>query len=341
MAAHPMDTASKFITDPTAALKMGFEQLSNTVMEVTGGFTNLIQRGLDPAIAVIGEFTNVVTRQVAAYNPGLIERFNFALDNLTAAAGKMFQPIIEAATDFADDLNRLYTSIAAPISDLVESIAEPIKEFAREFAVGFVAVLREGATVIKPFIDNLAPLGRMLGMVIADVMKLGTSIGQAIYGFVDGIVDLSGGLKEAVEGLRTFVVAMYGVANTLDYMFSRRFVRDQALLGVVGTAEGMERAYAEGVQAAAQRLSQGSQIADQRTFAAQPARFVGIEEIGQQARQAAFSLTRDVPQEQLDVMQRILQIVQDMKQAGFVFNADEKIRELQAMMMTNQEWSRR
>ena len=50
---------------------------------------------------VVGPFVN----QVNKFNPGIVDRMNIAFDNVSAAAGRMFEPIIVAqAIEFADEL---------------------------------------------------------------------------------------------------------------------------------------------------------------------------------------------------------------------------------------------
>lgn len=319
---NPLGTAFQALTDPISLLADGVESLADVVVTAKEAFASLIQKGINPAATLSG-MTQPFESQVRAFNPGTSERYDLALQNLSAAAGKMFQPIIESARTFADDLNRLYTAIAEPVSNLFGTISSSVKEFNTEFSVGFVRLVKDAAQFLQPFAEQLRPLASFMGGVLRDAMvktadlfkELGSMFGPTMSQAVETTIVAIRSLSTSLMGLGNVVASQtrllaVGVANSpagqvAGFEMNRwnnmiEFNNRWSLMGMLGGGGNTS-----------------SQIEGPMTFAAQQARQIGMEEIGQQARASAFSQAGSLQQqmadaatESRDVLQQILTAIQ-------------------------------
>lgn len=351
-ATDPLGTAWSAITNPFGELQDILDSLKDVVGSVKDAFVSLVQKGINPA-STLFQMTSQFQQQVGAYNPGATDRYNLSLQNLSAAAGRMFEPVIESAREFADDLNRLYTRIAEPVRGFVSEVVDTVRAFNTEFAVGFVEVVRAAATELLPVVQALKPLAATLGVLARDslvtfarwVSYLGDVVGPPLVSIIES----------TTSSLRTFAAVLMTVADDMRSYF--RFLKGGGFFGQAASAvPGSQAAWStaggllgqgagtvgslwengpanqymnfltntwwpmlgQGAQAAGigttfqenlNSLSNQSSVKGPMTFAAQHARQIGIEEIGMQARQSAFSQGVSIDQQQLDAQLQMVNIL--------------------------------
>lgn len=285
-------------------LKEKFDLLKDTVISLR-----------DPAQQLL-QFVAPFAQQVSKFDPGAIERMQLALDNLSAAAGSMFLPIIESVRGFADELNVLYTAVSSPIRNLVGEVMGPVRQVARDLAVSFADMSARAFPVISGIIRDLAPLGPLL-----------TTLGQVIIAGTGWIVDAFGVLATAtgfivklwndfgpsVEVLKgtligfaaVLVVAGIGIMLSLAPLI----ILGGIIVLVIGAFGYLIYKIGQwvGILDARASTPQGqSPISGNMTAAAQSARQVGIEQVGLEARAAAFSQGASVQEQQLATQQELV-----------------------------------
>ncbi len=264
--------------------------------------------------AAVSPFIN----QVNKFNPGIVERMNLSFDNLSAAAGRMFEPIIVAATDFADNLNVLFTRLAGPLRPIISSISASLKDMALEFAVGFAGMIQDSLPVIKGMIDDL----RSMGPIIRDFGKFMIWTAGRVMWAAGKAATVLAALEPAIKPLAVtaLVIAagftILAAATTLVALAVFPLAAPLLALGLAVTAvaitfgkvgdwlrEKFPDGFTGGVIAGI--FGGGSAPAaptpaptGPMTPAAQQARHVGIEDVGLQFREKAFSMGTDDPQTQ-------------------------------------------
>jgi hypothetical protein len=123
-------------------------------------------------------------------SPVQMERFQMALDDAQAVAGRMFVPVLELATDgmrlFGDVLASILPSademrtVLAPIKDAFNDLRDglaPMAPVLRElikFSIQGAAAILKLSITLNPFIKILGALGRLSGAA-----PLETSVGAA------------------------------------------------------------------------------------------------------------------------------------------------------------------
>lgn len=378
----------QFAAMPLLNLDKPGELLKSTftaIADVGKAFVAVLWSARDPVqmlTAAVSPFVN----QVGKWNPAAIDRMNLAFDNLSAAAGRMFAPIITAVTGFADELNVLYTSLAPEMESLVQAVVTPIRDFAREFAVGFVGVVREGIPVFRGMMEDMKPLGPMVSagirLIMDGVSLFVTGAGQAVSfltpiftsimdevtpafrvgaEIVRGLFQTFIGIKDAVmlvtEGLRPLFSALVTIGtytNPVVFAFVTLASQTKNLTAVFAASAGTLadiirrmresptspiRAIREGFagfgarfDASLSRMNTpgpttpgGVPLTGPTTTAAQQARHVGIEDVGLEARRAAYSQGADVASQtaaNTAATVRVLQAIERLLQAGNVTAAN-------------------
>jgi len=321
----------------------------------------------DPA-AMLSQAVAPFVNQVNKFNPGIVERMNLSFDHLTAAAGRWFQPVIEAAEQFANVLNQIYTAMVPDITPLIAGIVDPVKQMAEEFVGGFFGMIRANMPVFQGMVEDfrrLQPAVSGLGSAVIKVAEFaiqaaGTfasgfaSVVETIYPYIrEGLSVLSPLWGIAREGWRTLTV-LWDVAKTvgeelvrigdgigtLDFVVWSLITSLQTLAAAVSaTASHLRRTvdtminpvanpgqtlqmtmgggaglFINDFRAALERIrslspSQGAPTPGGMgmTYSAQPARHVGIEEVGLEARRQAFSQGTSVAERTAQSAEQIAQ----------------------------------
>lgn len=292
-------------------------------------------------------------KEVGKWNPGTIDRMNLAFDNLAAATGRIFEPLVIAVTSFANELNRAFTAIGPPIRAVVDQFAGLATSVGREIFAGLFEIIQAGVPIVSQFMEDLrpfAPIARELFRGLIDVTKWLMEFYGSIYhvymNFVAPLVDAWRPLVVvAREGFRIFE-SLWDIANKLLEPFTSLLPTTGRLVSVIDIAVDAIREFAAGLMAGVHvfnvllqnpamlqaanlqgignawnamrevflaRMQAPAQLPGQggpMTIAAQPARHVGIEDVGLEARRQAFSQGQDVQQQQLEAQQNAARILE-------------------------------
>lgn len=312
---------------PGEILKDVFKSVADVGSKLVTVFLDL----RDPA-AMLTQAISPFISQVNKFNPGIVERMNLAFDNLSAAAGRIFEPIITVAEGFADHLNRIYTTIGPQMQSLVASIAGPISALAREFVDGFFGMIQQSIPVFQQMIESMRPLGPVVrdlgsamikaaGSIIAfmapviaaganfvawmhssglgfEVLKIAAiALGVVLAGLAIGFASVFGPFILLGAAIVAVVYGLYKLADTLA-----------SVTGFKSWIENKGRQFGEWLGT---RRPEGSTTTAPiaatggMTYAAQPARHISIEDVGMEARRAAFSQGSDVQTQQLRTQEQI------------------------------------
>jgi len=234
----------------------------------------------DPA-AMIQQALAPFINQVGKFSPGTVERFQFALDNLSASVGFIFQPLIEGGRELADEFNVLITSVGPELRRAFSQFIEPMKGFAREVFSRLVDAFTDISTALGPVITKVIELGPAIGVLIGGFGKLAGVFIEILTPVFGELVDQT---KELIATFMAFGALMEDVAWAIaNPAKAGKELASGEWTPVENFKHDFERAM-ERLNGVFSRPFTGPQ-----TIAAQPARMVGIEELGQQARIAAFS----------------------------------------------------
>ena len=311
------------LSNPTEMFKNGLTSATDVLGKTIKVFSDL----RDPSNLIRGAVSPFQS-QVQAYNPGAVDRLNLALDNLSAAMGRIFEPIIEGARGFADELNVLFTGVAPDLRDAVTRFVQPMVGFGREVMIGFV--------------DGAQRISISLGPIASRLLEFAPIVGTWIGGAGTLIAFLVDVARPTFERLTTAVenttIALMAAGRTIEQRFDQfrnaPGVAQAANVGgavnnVVGQANNaLWGLFGRGARQAADfvepnfmrnfndirnEIRQGREpLAGAMTFAAQPARHVGIEQVGMDARAAAFSQGGTIEEQQLVVQQDMNRQLQNM-----------------------------
>ncbi len=225
-----------------------------------------------------------VNQLVEAFDPGLVQLFNQAIRDLTASLGRIFQPITEAGVKVADVFNSLFTELGPVFTPIVRQVAGVLQQLAPIVANSLKPPLEALAPVIGqvvgalgPVLTDLAPLMAEQARNLADVITLFGELAKVV-------------LPPVVTVVREFARAL---TDTLAW------IRDALRRIGIGSGSARNR------PTAPVDLSQ-------RTFAAGPAQVIGIEQLGEQARTAAFG-ARTVAERQLEEQERGRQLLEQIR----------------------------
>lgn len=307
--------------------------LAKTVLDGVGNPRSLVGGMLAP-----------YQSQVAAYSPASVERFTLALDNLSAAAGRFLEPLIQHATAFADELNVLLTGVGADFASFFDAIGQIWTGFGREVFVSFIGTLKSAIDSVTPYFGQLRELSVALGKGLGALLEYTFALGKAYVAFYEAILDPIAkllGFENALDAVISTINALTAVirfttnalndlrnsvsGNTGESWFGHRGATLASWLALsnpvtapfgLGYLGGRYMGW-WGNGAASEPTSPQSQA---MTVAAQPARHIGIEDVGLEARRAAYSQSQNVLAEILTTNQQataaLLQIAAAMTQGA-------------------------
>lgn len=195
-------------------------QLPGQALDALAAAAHRVVGGFDRLGSAFGRF-------VEAAAPAEMMRFQIAIRDLAASFGKIFEPVILAATEFANILNQFITSLQPVVGPLIKQLADAFLEIAK-------AVL----DAVAPIIESLIPIFQLL----ADVV-------------LPPIVAVFRALSDAIRAVINWIRSWLGMRPLSE---------------------------------------RPSESTGPRTFAASQARQIGIEQIGEQARSAAFGASSTV-----------------------------------------------
>ncbi len=224
-----------------------------------------------------------VTQLVEAFDPGLVTLFMQAIRDLTASLGSALTPVIEAATKVADVFNALFTTIGPEFMPVVKMVADELVKL----AVVAVNLLRPALSGLADFaklvVEALVPLVNDLVPIFQELMGINKDLGDALMEVWKVV------LPPLVAGLRL-------LAKTVGDVIV--WIRDR--LHDLGIGSGSARNH-----------PQAPLDPNNRTTAASPAHIIGSEQIGEQARVAAFG-ARTLQEEALEQARRAAETLEEI-----------------------------
>lgn len=237
--------------------------------QLKDGIKKLVAALMDPSTQLaqaVAPFIN----QVQQFDPGLVERFNMALEDLSAAVGSAFGPAIEAALTFANELNVVYTALASSFRPLIEAVSQAALAFGEQLLAPMMEIGQGIAAALEPFIGLLSELTQGVGSDLADMFR-----------------DLSPIIAEMAKQVAAVVGVLLMLARAVIQV--QRVLWRIASFGLIGGGSSSEGSAAP---------------TGPTTVAARAARNTSIANVGQEARRAAFGAAT-IQQQQLAALTQI------------------------------------
>lgn len=299
--------AAKALTDAALApLKLAVDTLQGTVNGLAAAFK--------APLAVIDSFTSSVSGLVAAAAPGTMIRFQMAMQDLMASLGVIFEPIIEAGTQLADVFNRVFTEIGPTLVPIIRQLSQVIVQVGTVIANALRPVLAALAPVLETvvglftqLVPVIEPVITAVGGMFADLLRaLQPLLIQAIPYLVQAVTFLANVFQEAILHIRTAIRNPRSAAVQAANLFT----------GAAATMQGADT-WQQIVEMERRRirmeLAAMPPLPANQMHAARPASQIGIEEIGLQARAAAFG-SRSLADIQAEALANLQQIAQNTGQ---------------------------
>lgn len=222
--------------------------------------------------------TGAVAGFVQASNPAEMMRFQMAIQDLMASLGVVLEPIIVAGEQVADLFNSMFTELQPVIGPVIQQLADVFMEVGRAAMELFQPILEAIVPALGQLLESLRPL-------IPPLQLLAQAVGQMFAELIRSLQPLLAEiLPPLVRGMQMLADVVTTTVTTMTVLLER--LRNWDLTGAANLpdviAEAMRRVAANRAALARPR-PQGP-----RTTAARQASLVGIEQLGQGARQAAF-----------------------------------------------------
>lgn len=129
------------------------------------------------AVSAISGLAQAVGRFVEASNPAEMMRFQIAMRDLSAAVGRVFEPVILVLTEFANVVNSFITSLQPVIGPIVAQLAAAWGMLAR-------AVL----DAVAPIVESLVPVfGLLADVVLPPLVAVFRALSDAIRNVINWI----------------------------------------------------------------------------------------------------------------------------------------------------------
>lgn len=259
------------------------------------------------ANAAVGAFqsvTGAVSQFVQAADPGAMLRFNMAIQDVMASLGVALEPIVEVATQIADQWNAVFTELQPILMPVAELFGQTMKVTSDAVGAFFRPVIEALAPALRTLLEAIQPLS---GAMTALWGALGELTGVLVQGFMAALAPV---LPIVVSGLRMLADALTLTVTTIAVIIER--LRSWNLVGAFNIVSAANEAQSRVQQAALLR----QQPSNAHTTAARQPQLIGIEELGQQARLAAFG-ARTQRELQADANALLQQIVNNTAGNGF------------------------
>ncbi len=229
---------------------------------VVAGLT-AVWNGLGNLVGVFGEIKNAATslgNAVAPFvrlaNPGLVQRFTLASDDLTASIGRALMPVMEHATLIVRRVADAFMALSGTLSNAFGNGLKAIDK-----------ILESVFAEITPLINIFGKLLSMITAIVAPINSLVATIAKIVaFHFEVVFHALEIVLTPLMAVVEAFGLILEDLMDVIgDAVDSAmKYIRD--LLGIKSIAGGSVGA------------------------AVRPAQFQSIEDYGKKAQQAAFSL---------------------------------------------------
>lgn len=266
-----------------------------------------IVKGVFDSVANAGKnLTNAIApfvHEVGKWNPGTIDRMNLAFDNLAASAGRIWEPLVTAATFFANNLNEAFTAMGPLLRELMNKFAGLATEVGTEIFAAFFRIVEASIPVINQLLDDFRLFIPDLRYLMEAFVELSIAAIKVGAYFAGGMLNTISFVVGALQHLGAAIIA---TANLLPRLI--RDLTNPVIAGAMiaignGPFAQFERDFRR-ILAGFQNLPAGQLPGGQgMTIAAQPARHISIEDVGMEARRQSFSQGQDINQQQLAAQQ--------------------------------------
>lgn len=316
-AIHPLRTLGDVARQSASLLLAPMQQFGVGLNALTAALTA-------PTQALQG-MTSGIAQLVQASNPAEMMRFQFALQDLTASVGRMFEPVIEAVAQVADVFNRVFTEIGPTITPIMQQFGQILAEVGGVIANAVRPVLAAFAPVLQTVADLFRQLTPQLTPVISEMANLFTDLLRAAQPLLEQAIPLVvSAMRWLAETVQQTIVYMRSLAaNPVESVGNTL----QGVLGFATFNPGLIQGALENQAQIIAQLPNWAQmqqpLPQSQTTAARPAQMQNqVDQLGEQARLAAFGARSqaEIQQEQLNAQQAgnvlLQQIANQLAQAG-------------------------
>ncbi len=245
---------------------------------VTSAFKTLVN-----ASNLLGAAMAPFAQSVRLFDPGAAMRFGLALEDLSASVGRIVEPFITAATKFADVLNSTITSLAPVLLPVFETIATYTREYAETIVAALLPAVRRLAPVFQSVVEAMRTMTPVVGETVAKFAELAADVLPLLLAVVP---PLMGALQLLHTVIQETIAGIRATLTTLRYVVESWGQRG------AWAPERIQQVFMDALEQARRPALQELQSGP-RTTAARQAHVVGIEDIGRNARLAAFTGARD------------------------------------------------
>jgi chemotaxis protein histidine kinase CheA len=242
------------------------------------------------AAAAVVAMAEASAQFVKYSSPGAAQRLSMAFEDLYAAVGVMLEPVVLRFTQILDMANVAITAFQGMVEPVVDTLMGVVQEVAGEFiafasaiATGMMPNLIGWLVTIKELWDASKPLVQAL---VDLTQALASTFLGGIMTMIDLLLPAFTFLADVMkESMRPYVALAAFITNMIEDLKRGKF----------SPGDAAERAF----RTAYTETARDRSVSGPGTVAARPARQIGTEEIGQEARAAAFG-SRSIQQQQLD-----------------------------------------
>jgi hypothetical protein len=148
---------------------------------------------VDPIAGMVSglqELTGAMEDWVSKSNPGLVQQLGLAFDNLQAALGKIFAPILSLFIPILDALNNVFTKLGDTLKPIIDAVTGLYQAYI-EYISTIFDVLMEALKLLQPVIDWVA---KMIGKLQTALLYVVATI-QVLVEMISGYDSAKGRVK--------------------------------------------------------------------------------------------------------------------------------------------------
>lgn len=274
-----------------AGVLLSLEALSTAITGSIQAFTGLSK-------AVMG--------MVGAYNPAMLELFNMAMKDLMAVFGSGLQPILQAFTNVVRYAADALLPIIQKLAPVFEQLSVAVVSFFGPIVDAIAQVMNEAMPSFMELANIVSELATILGESFAEIIA---EMYPVVIEFVTAIAAL---VKELMPPILSMVKLFYALEKPI-LMLLTLFVNLVTLITTLlrpitalvdFLSRGLFGLFGGG------RQIQKPEKAQSTGMAARQAEYMDVEELSRNLIKAAFGSGSSVPQQQLNVQKRQLQVLE-------------------------------
>jgi hypothetical protein len=293
------------IDDAAKGLGTGLKQLaSDAVWPLTAplGMLGSLAWDLTKSFAVV---TGAASLFVSASNPGEMILFTRAIQDARASIGVFLEPLIRAGTIVLDSFNRMFTELQPILLPIFELLGGAMKDVADVAIALFQPVLEALAPAMESLLTAVQPL---MGPLSALAAAVGDFVGLIVNTFASALEMVLPTVTDLLRGLADVLTT---TITTIQIVIER--LRNWDISGALNIGSALEQARERMAIREEERLRRRAGTGP-GTVAARTPQLIGIEELGVQARLAAFGAR--TAESQRDQMIRHLRNIENRLSVG-------------------------